>query len=283
MSSMMKNTGLIVLSALIVPLALRNTVKAADANALGGNPGEAVQPEFDGERFGGLRGKLHDWEVVIGAGAMYAPKFEGSKDLEVVPVPFITATFYDFVHITPMGLVVDVYKAENLTVSAKGGFDFGRDEDDSPHLRGLGDIDSGGVLGGVISYELGPVEFKAEIDRNIGGSDGLTGKFGAEVSHFWGQFMFSAGASATWADEKHMKSYFGVTPTQAARSGLATYDAGAGFKRVDLTASVTYLASENWFIRGQAELGILTGDARKSPIVQKDTQPSVMMFVGYKF
>jgi outer membrane scaffolding protein for murein synthesis (MipA/OmpV family) len=43
------------------------------------------------------------------------------------------------------------------------------------------------------------------------------------------------------------------------------------------------LASENWFIRGQVELGILTGDARKSPIVQKEIQPSVMMFVGYKF
>lgn len=283
MSSKMRNTGLIVLSALVMPLALRNAAKAADVNALTGDPRAEVQPEFDGERFGGFRGKLHDWQVVVGGGAMYAPKFEGSKDFEVVPVPFISATINDIVHITPLGLTVDVYKAENFTFSAKGGYDFGRDEGDSRHLRGLGDIDGGGVLGGVIAYQLGPVELKAEIDKTFGGSDGLTGKLGAEVSHFWGQFIFSAGASATWADENHMESYFGVTRAQSVKSGLAEYDAGAGFKRIDLTASVTYMASENWFVRGQAELGILTGDAKDSPIVQKTTQPSVMMFVGYKF
>jgi len=43
------------------------------------------------------------------------------------------------------------------------------------------------------------------------------------------------------------------------------------------------MASEHWFIRGQAEFGILTGDASKSPVSQKDIQPSMMMFVGYKF
>lgn len=283
MSSKIKQTGFIVLSALILPLALRNAARAADANTLAGDPSGEVQPGFDAERFGGLRGKLHDWEFVLGGGAIYAPKFEGSKDFKVMPVPFISATFNDYVHINPQGLLVDVYKAENFTISAKGGYDPGRDEDDSRHLDGLGDIGAGGVLGGVIAYQLGPVELTAEVDKTFGGSDGLTGKLGAEVSHFWGQFIFSAGASATWADKKHMKSYFGVTSAQSARSGLARYDAGAGFKRIDLTASVTYMASENWFVRGQAELGILTGDAKNSPIVQKDTQPSVMMFVGYKF
>ncbi|MCQ4630428.1 MipA/OmpV family protein [Shinella lacus] len=39
----------------------------------------------------------------------------------------------------------------------------------------------------------------------------------------------------------------------------------------------------NWFVRSQTELVILTGGAKNSPIVQKDTQPSVMMLVGYKF
>ncbi|RAX37952.1 MipA/OmpV family protein [Rhizobium tropici] len=221
---------------------------------------------------------------MIGAGAIYGPKFEGSKDYEVTPVPFVSASFFnDYVHLEPLGVSVDVYKAEKLKFSVKGGMEFGRDEDDADHLNGLGDIDSGGSLGGVISYELGPIELKGEVNKIFGGSNGVTGTFGAEYSHFAGQFIFSAGASATWADGKYMKSYFGVTPLQSARSGLTEYDAGAGFKRVDLSASVTYMASEHWFIRGQAEVGFLTGDARKSPVVQKSTQPSVMMFVGYKF
>lgn len=271
------------MSALALSLASRNVADAADVNAMDSEPAAPSSGQFDGERFGGWRGKLHDWEVMVGAGAIYGPKFEGSKDYKVMPVPFISATFNDYLRISPGGLFIDAYKTENFTASVKGGYDFGRDESDSPHLRGLGDIDGGGVLGGVIAYRMGPVELTAEIDKTFGGSDGLTGKLGAEVSHFAGQFIFSAGASATWADKKHMKSYFGVTSEQSARSGLATYDAGAGFKRVDLSASVTYMVSENWFIRGQAEVGFLTGDARKSPIVQKNTQPSVMMFVGYKF
>ncbi|WP_163877732.1 MipA/OmpV family protein [Rhizobium laguerreae] len=277
---MKKNTGLTLLSALIVPLVASNATRAADPRVLAtGEP-----PEASSERPSGFRGKLHDWNVVIGAGAVYGPKFEGSKDFEVMPAPFFSASFFnDYLHVGPTGLLVDIYKVENFKISAKGGMEFGRDEDDSDHLKGLGDIDSGAKIGGVISYELGPIELTAGIDKIIGGSDGVTGTFGAEYSHMVGQFIFSAGASATWADKNYMKSYFGVTPLQSARSGLAVYDAGAGFKRIDLSASVTYLASEHWFIRGQAELGILTGDARDSPVVQKDTQPSVMMFVGYKF
>ncbi|WP_027666327.1 MipA/OmpV family protein [Rhizobium leguminosarum] len=277
---MKKNTGLTLLSALIVPLVASNATRAADPGVLAtGEP-----PEASSERPSGFRGKLHDWNVVIGAGAVYGPKFEGSKDFEVMPAPFFSASFFnDYLHVGPTGLLVDIYKVENFKISAKGGMEFGRDEDDSDHLKGLGDIDSGAKIGGVISYELGPIELTAGIDKIIGGSDGVTGTFGAEYSHMVGQFIFSAGASATWADKNYMKSYFGVTPLQSARSGLAVYDAGAGFKRIDLSASVTYLASEHWFIRGQAELGILTGDARDSPVVQKDTQPSVMMFIGYKF
>lgn len=282
MSFMIRNTGLVIVLALAMPLAASNMAEAADADAY--SAGEPMAPGSDGERPSGWRGKFHDWDVVVGAGAIYGPKFEGSKDFKVMPVPFISATFFnDYVHLGPGGVSVDLYKVENFKVSARGGIEFGRDEDDSSHLEGLGDIDDAGVVGAAISYELGPIELSAGIDKIIGGSDGLTGKFGAEYSHFAGRFIFSAGASTTWADGKYMRSYFGVTPLQSARSGLDEFDAGAGFKRVDLSASVTYMASEHWFIRGQAELGILTGDARKSPVSQKDIQPSMMMFVGYKF
>ncbi len=69
----------------------------------------------------------------------YTPKFEGSKDYKVVPVPFISASFFnDYVHIGPTGLLVDLCKVDNVKVSAKGGIEFGRDEDDSDHLDGLG-------------------------------------------------------------------------------------------------------------------------------------------------
>lgn len=247
--------------------------------------GVAVPPagEFDKGRFGGIRQKLSDWDVIVGAGAIYAPKFEGSDEFEVIPVPWISATFGDRVSIDPTGLTVDVLEAKGFKLSVKGGYELGRDEDDSRHLRGLGDIDAGGVIGAQLSYELGPVELYASVDKTIGGSDGLLGKVGANVSHHYERFILSAGASATFADDNHMESYFGVTAAQSARSGLRQYEAGAGLKRFDIEASVTYMATEHWLIRGQAGVGFLTGDAKDSPIVQDDVQPSAMLIVGYKF
>jgi MipA family protein len=241
--------------------------------------------EVDEKRFGPIRQKLSDWDVMVAGGAMYAPKFEGSDELELVPFPMISATFFDRITVDPGGLSVDVLESNGFKLSVKGGLGMGggRDEDDSPHLKGLGDIDAGVDVGGQLSYEVGPVELYASVDKTFGGSDGLVGQIGANVSHFYNGFILSAGASATFADDNHMESYFGVTAVQSARSGLRQYEASAGLKRFDIEASVTYMATENWLVRGQIGAGFLTGDAKNSPIVQTDLQPSGMLMVGYKF
>jgi outer membrane scaffolding protein for murein synthesis (MipA/OmpV family) len=239
---------------------------------------------FD-KRWFGIRQKLSDWNVFAAAGVMYAPKFEGSNEFEAVPIPMISATFFDRVTVDPSGLTVDVLESNGFKLSVKGGYELGggRKESDSSHLKGLGDIDGGAVVGSQLSYEMGPMEFYASVDKTIGGSEGLIGVVGANISQNYDRFILSAGASATFADANHMKSYFGVTAAQAARSGLPQYEAGAGLKRFDLEASVTYLATEHWLIRGQAGVGFLTGDAKDSPIVQDYLQPSAMLMLGYKF
>lgn len=266
----------------IITMSWASCTQAADLDeqdAIAGPPPQS----FDNGRFGAVSQKLHEWNVVVGAGAMYAPKFEGSDEFEVRPIPVISARIGDRVGIDPTGLTVDVLQSNGFTLSIKGGYEMGRSEDDSDHLRGLGDVDTGGVIGGKLSYQAGPAEFYASIDKTIGGSDGLVGKFGANVSQRYDRFILSAGASAMLADDNHMESYFGVTSEQAARSGLSQYDAGAGLKRFDIEASVTYMATAHWLIRAQAGVGFLTGDAADSPVVQDDVQPSAMLMVGYKF
>jgi len=80
-----------------------------------------------------------------------------------------------------------------------------------------------------------------------------------------------------------MQAYFGVTPEQSARSGLARYDAGAGLKRADFSISATYMLDESWMVRGEAGVGVLLGDAADSPVVLEKIQPSGMLLVGYRF
>lgn len=239
--------------------------------------------QFDTARYGDFRDRLADWKVTIGAGAIYMPEYEGSDKFDVNPFPIFSAEFGERVSVDITGVTVDLYEANGFRVGVKGGYEMGRKEDDSDYLRGLGDIDPGGVIGGIVSYDVGPFQAYAKVDRMIGGSDGLTGAVGAKASYKYERFIFSADVSGTWADDKHMESYFGITSAQSASSGLTQYDAKAGVKRVDVKASITYMVTENWLVTGATGAGFLMGDAKDSPVVKDDVQPFAMLGVAYRF
>ena len=231
----------------------------------------------------GLTDYLRQWHVVLGAGAMVTPEYEGGKEFKVLPVPFVSATFGDTVTVDPRGVSVNVYEIQGLRLGARLGYDLGRQEDDSDRLRGLGDIDVAAVAGVSLGYQFGPLQLYGALDKIIGGSDGLEAKVGVSTSKTFGRFTLEGGVSATWADDKYMESYFGVTPAQSLLSGHDVYDAQAGFKSVDLTAAVTYMVTANWMVRGQVGVGYLLGDAADSPVVEEKVQPSAMLSIGYKF
>jgi outer membrane protein len=244
---------------------------------------ETPPEQIDVRRFGGVQEKLHDWDVTLGGGAIYLPEYEGSGEFKVLPFPIFSASFRDTVHIDSTGVILDLYQQDGFRAGLKGGYELGRKEDDSDYLHGFGDVDPGAVIGGVISYERGPFEVYAELDKTVGGSDGLTARIGATVSHRYERFVFSGDVSATWADEKHMAAYFSIAPDQSARSGLPEYEAETGIKRVDLKASATYMLTDNWFVTGSAGTGVLIGDAKDSPIVRDEIQPFGMLGLGYRF
>ncbi len=238
------------------------------------------QGNFDNARYS----SSSEWKITLGAGAAYAPKYEGSDKLEVGAVPLVSVQYGETLSIDFSGVTVNLLNQNGFRLGVKGGWEAGRKEkDDKKNLRGLGDIKAGGVVGGVIAYGVDPFEIYAKVDKTIGGSEGLTATVGASVSHKVDQFILGADISATWADDNHMKSYFGVTSAQSARSGLRRYDAKAGFKRIDASASVSYLMTENWMITGTGGVGFLLGDAKDSPVVKKDIQPFAMIGVAYTF
>lgn len=244
----------------------------------------AFAAELQSSRLGRLGDKLAEWQVVVGAGALMVPKYEGSDEFEVLPVPFVSARLFDALTIDPTGATVTLFNQGAFKLGAKVGYEMGREEDDGDRLGGLGDVDGGVTAGAKASIQFGPAEFFAEVDKTISGSDGLVGRLGVEVTQpLSPSWVIGAGASAIVADEKHMQAYFGITPEQAARSGLPAYEIGAGLKRADFSLSATYLADHNWMIRAEARLGVLVGDAADSPIVVEKLQPSAMLGVGYRF
>ena len=223
------------------------------------------------------------WNLILGGGFRIEPKFEGADDFKIVPVPFISAEFGEYVSVDTMGLTINALDFDDFSVKGRLGYDLGRNSDDDGHLHGLGDIGAGAVLGLDLAYALDPLEFKLSLDRTIGGSDGFSAKFATTYSLAIDRFMFSIGPSVTWADGNYMESYFGVTDRQSRKSGLSRFDADAGVKRFDLELSGLYMIDEHWVVRGEVGLGYLVGDAADSPVSQENLQPSTMFLVGYKF
>jgi outer membrane scaffolding protein for murein synthesis (MipA/OmpV family) len=224
-----------------------------------------------------------EWNVNIGGGFRVEPKFEGADDFKIMPIPWISADFGQYVTVDPRGLTINAWDHEGLSIKGRVGYDLGRDSSDDRHLHGLGDIGAGAVLGLDLAYNWEPVEFTLALDKTIGGSDGFSARFGTAYKIDFGQFQFSVGPSITWADSNYMESYFGVTDRQSRKSGLSHFDADAGIKRIDLEVSGMYLIDEHWWVRGEAGFGLLLGDAADSPVSQTNFQPSTMFVVGYRF
>lgn len=258
----------------------------AAPNVLAADASVAEQPPaapFDQERFNNEKPKSN-WSLIVGAGATYEPDYEGSDDFKVDPLPVFGFTYGDWLEIDPSGITVTALRHEGFALAARVGYESGRDEGDNDRLAGLGDIDFAATVGAKASYTWNAFEFYGTIDQTIDGSESLIGTVGAEFkAPVTERLVLGAGVEAVIANDKHMEAYFGVNAAQSARSGLPEYKAEAGLKRVNVSASATYMLSENWLVRGETSLGILTGDAADSPIVEEKLQPSASLFVGYKF
>lgn len=260
-------------------LGTASTVLAADASL----SDQAQEPPFDQERFNNEAVKP-SWSLIIGAGGIYEPEYEGSDEFKFSPVPLVIFTYGEWLEIDPTGATITALRNGGFSLAGKVGYETGRDQDDHDRLNGLGDIDFAATVGAKAAYTWDAFEFYAALDQTIEGSESLIGTVGVEYSApVTERLMIGAGAEVVVANDKHMQAYFGVNAAQAAASGLSEYKAEAGIKRVNVSASATYGLSEDWFIRGEAALGILTGDAADSPIVEKKLQPSASIFVGYKF
>ncbi|WP_343714069.1 MipA/OmpV family protein [Inquilinus sp.] len=226
-----------------------------------------------------------DWSFLLGGGAMVRPSYEGSDKFSVSPLPFVSINWRDRVFLDmERGLGVNVVRTDVLRLGVSVGFAPGRDEDDEDHLEGLGDIDMaarGHVFG---SYSFGMVQLGLDVSKDFGGSEGVLVRPGVSVkvplAESW---TLSSGVSATWANDDYMQSFFGVSSSQSRKSGLERYDAGAGFKSVDLRIGLNWAISESWFAAANAGVGILLGDAADSPITESRVQPSVGLAIGYRF
>jgi outer membrane scaffolding protein for murein synthesis (MipA/OmpV family) len=173
------------------------------------------------------------------------------------------------------GASADLLSSDRLSLSLGLRYDNGRTSADDPALAGLPDIRStlrarlnGTVrLGGGFSTNLA---YSADILGRQGG-----GQVGWGLGYGWAPWpeaRASVGVGATWADQRHMRTHFGIAPDVAVRAGRAAYVPGAGIAEVSAGTALrmpVHWLGPRWSMTAGLGVSQLQGDAADSPLTRK--------------
>lgn len=230
----------------------------------------------------------------VGAGVAVVPEYSGGDEYR-----------------TPVLLVLDYQHASGFFASTREGLgyktkmgafgmsaalsyegyraDHKRDQrGGSDTLRGMGDIHASTVARLGVSYEL-----DSGISFGVRAALALTNR--EKGNHY--QFgmlapvlrterdKVSLFAFADYGDNKHMQTYYGVTPTQSLNTALRykPYMASAGFSKVGTGVNWNRKLSDKWSINSSLGVTHLVGDAADSPLTKKKTAAVYATTVNYAF
>ncbi|MDR6530214.1 outer membrane scaffolding protein for murein synthesis (MipA/OmpV family) [Caulobacter rhizosphaerae] len=237
------------------------------------------------------------WSGSVALGAGMRPDYMGSKDLEASP--YIAGRInYGAFYLDFQGeeLKLNLSPIEGLAFGPTMDVENKRDDGvKNAKVARLPQIDDALVAGGFVAYSRRAV-FSPKDQLTIGASylvdtsDTFDGALGdVSVAYGWrvnSRWSLGASAKVDLVDKKYARTYFGVTPAQAATSGLAAYDLKGGVRDVALSAKVTYALNERWNLQWLGGYKRLTGDFADSPLVKDGgsaNQFSAAVAVGYRF
>jgi outer membrane scaffolding protein for murein synthesis (MipA/OmpV family) len=231
------------------------------------------------------------WIVTVTGNAKVGPSYPGADDLSFIAFPSfsIRRVGEPKRFTTPDdGFSLPVYDTETLRAGITGRFRGGRYLETDRRLFGLEDVKWAVEPG--LFVEFWPTQIlrmRAELRRGVNGHDGIVGDVGADLVGRFGRFTVSAGPRLALGDQEFMRTYFGVTPFEAAANGLVTpYRPSGGIVSVGASSALTYDWSEQWSTTVSASYSRLVGDAADSPIVKRfgsENQFSFGASVSYSF
>lgn len=227
-----------------------------------------------------------DWSVRIGAFGLYAPEYEGSDNYQVKGVPFLGITWRDTVFLNARnGLGAYVLNRHDVKLGLSVGYSFGRDEDDSDDLDGLGDVDGGATANALFKWKIDAISFNAHYEQQFTGEDtGFQVHLGLGYDLMPARkFMLKPSVRTSFASSDYMEAYFGVSSNQSDRSGLREYDTDAGFKSVGAQITAIYRLTHHWGIQASTGYDRLVDDAADSPVVKDENQFRIGMGLSYTF
>ena len=223
----------------------------------------------------------------IGVAVVNRPEFPGSKQRKTMLLPVLDYRWLNgFFAGTTNGIGYLFSSAPDMQYGLRVTADFGRNENKSAALKGMGDIEASAEFGGFFNYFVSPQISLTSSLRYGAGSDhkGMVIDLGANYAvQLAPQWRGAVGVATTFADSNTMQSRFGVTPAQALSSGYAPYSPGAGLRDARISASANYFLNRQVTITGAVSSSALLGDAKNSPVVRSNSAVTGVLAVSYEF
>ena len=226
----------------------------------------------------------------IGGGIGVKPDYEGSSDYEIVPLPAGSARFSNGMYIMLLGLNLRANVIPSNTWRLGPVYNYRAERDNVENnrvdrMREVSDANELGIFGG---FEWEHWFLFLDILEDVGDAyDGwyatLRGGYNWVMSDAW---VLSMGAHTTYANDDYMQTYFGVSRSDAARSGLDRYDADGGIKEAGIDLGLTWNFAHSWSLRGIASISQLVGDANDdSPVVDEGSETQIFsgVMILFKF
>lgn len=226
------------------------------------------------------------WKVALGPGVVVTPESPGSRHTRVFPFPSLDISYDDRVFSQgPDVLGVNALRGTNYHVGAALSFDFqSRNENDDPHLHGLGNVHGGPKLKLFADYTVWMFTGSVALYQDIAAhGQGKTVPVDLLASVPVGSCLFSIGPGFTWADALYTRTFFGVSSQQSAASGLPVYRTGSGIRDVHLNGYISYDFSKHWVGSVAVTVGRLQHYAAASPITERRSELNTLASVNYRF
>jgi outer membrane protein len=152
-------------------------------------------------------------------------------------------------------------------------------------LRGLGDVGWSVEVGGYVQYwPTSWLRIRGELRQGVGSETGQTGNLYIDGVVPVGQFRLSGGPRLTVQSASALSPYFGITPGQAATSGVAgfapltPYNVDGGVYSYGGGGQAEYFFDPQWQVHGIFEYERITGSAANSPLVTMRGSPNQYTF-----
>ena len=224
---------------------------------------------------------------LAGSVVLATNEYPGSKDRRALVLPVLDYQWANgWFAGTTNGLGYNFSGQPDMQYGLRITADFGRKENRSTALRGMGDIEAKAEVGGFFNYALTEGLSLSSSMRYGAGNDGngIVADFGIGYSMPFAQhWRFGVGSDVTAANAKYIQSYFGVSQSQAATSGYGAYAPGGGLRDVRTSATLSYSFNPRTSVTLGLGISTLLGDAADSPLVQKKTSATGLLVATYAF